>query len=267
VPIAPSLPARWLLKLLPADAAPLPDSFWKSTWTSGTSPRGWTEWLTFGRNVKNEGEVTITRREGFPGGERVKARTVPLAVAGPLVEFDKKLYTVAITERKSADGTQVTPLLTLGAAVEVKPNVWYQAYSEEFPDGKARVTELLAEFAVDPRANEDGKVKFRKFVRTLSDREGALTEYDGTFTKGRGRSGPAVRIADSVQVGELGTVSRVWMDLPSKEFPARFDTSPAVTLAATTDAAPKPPQANATGLVEPPPPPAPPAPPVPPAKP
>src|SRR5262249_47824875 len=156
---------------------------------------------------KANAEVIIVRTggesgRGAPGSgpaqEKTVARTLPLAVHGPLVEFDRKLYTVALTEWKLDDGRAV-PVLTLGAAVEVKPNVWYQAYTEEFTDRTARVTEILAEFASDPRTNAEGKAKLRRFVRMLTERDGELTEFDGTFRRTKDKTEPEVRISGNVK--------------------------------------------------------------------
>src|SRR5262249_41920748 len=133
-------------------------------------------------------------------------------------------------------------------AIEVKPNVWYQAYSEDFSDGKVRVTELLAEFAVDPRKEKEGKAKVRQFVRTLTEREGELTEYDGEFVPAKGKFGPAVRIWGQLKGGGA---KNVWLELPYEEMPARFNTAPFKQLTAAPVAAPKPPAPP--GLVQPPP--------------
>ena len=49
-------------------------------------------------------------------------RTAPLAVHGVIVEYDRKLFTVALSEWKKSK-VESTVLLNLGAAVEVRPNV------------------------------------------------------------------------------------------------------------------------------------------------
>jgi hypothetical protein len=259
-PPAP-LPDRWLLKFAPAEPKALPDEFWKSTWWHSNSPRfggGWSEWLEFGKVRKSEAEATITRREaqvGFgPKQNDVKltVRTVPLAVHGPVVEFDRKLYTVAITEWKSLDGKRITAVLVLGAAVEIKPNVWYQAYSEAFSDGKVRVTELLAEFADDPRTKDEGKAKLRKFVRMLTEPEGELIEFEGTFRRTKDKLPREVRISGTVGTGASEGTVHVWLGLADGEVPAKFDTAPSLRLTAVTEPAPKPVTEPPVGLVEPP---------------
>jgi hypothetical protein len=238
--VAP-LPERWQLRLIPADLPKLPGPFWGTVWSHGTSPRGgggWTEWIAFAPGTDKTGAaVALSRTSGRPGREKETARTVPLAVHGPLVSFDGKLYTAALTESKSMDGTRVTPVLTLGAAVEFKPNAWYQAFTEEFSDGTARVTELLAEFAVDPRTNEEGEAKLRKYVRMAADRDGELIEFAGTFRKAEGQFGPARRITGSPRSG--GTV-HMWLELPYQSVAPRFYTAPALRLTGPSAPAPPP---------------------------
>lgn len=239
-PPAP-LPDRFLLKLAPADLPKLPDTFWKTTWldaSGGRNPRaGWTEWIEFAPGAQQkEAGVTFTKQTGLPEDGKVTVRSAPLAVHGALVEFDRKLYTVALTERKGDEG-KTRKYLTLGAAVEIKPNVWYQAFSEEFSDGTGRVTELSAEFAVDPRKEKEGKATVRQYVRALDERQGKLTEFEGEFTPAKGKFGPAVRVW-----GKLlpGGAKHVWFELPYETLPPRFDTAPFKQLNAATDATPKP---------------------------
>lgn len=226
------LPDRWLLKLAPADLPKLPEAFSKTTWFDSFIPRSlrgaWEEWTSFAPATdKKAGEVTVIHRGSVrdrrsENATEVTSRVSPLAVHGPLVEFDRKLYTVALTERKTAEGKTIKHL-NLGAAVEVKPNVWYQAYSEDFTDGKVRVTEILTEFVADPRKEKEGKAKVKLFVRMLTEREGELTEYDGEFVPAKGRYGPAVRVWGKLKDGGA---KNVWLELPYEEMPARYNMAP-----------------------------------------
>jgi hypothetical protein len=259
-PPAP-LPDRWLLKFAPAEPKALSDEFWNSTWWHGSIPRfggGWSEWIEFGKVRKSEAEATITRLESQGGfgakqpGDKLTVRTVPLAVHGPLVEFDRKLYTAAIVERQSTDGKRASAMLVLGAAVEIKPNVWYQAYSDELSEGKVRVTELLAEFTVDPRTKDEGKATLRKFVRILTEPEGELTEFEGTFQRTNDKVPREVQISGTAGTGASKATVRVKLGLPDGEVPAKFGSAPILRVIATTDPAPKPLTGPPASLVEPP---------------
>ena len=122
-----SIPERWLLKLMPKELPKLPEAFSKTTWTEQHNPRaggGWIDWYAF---APEAGEVTVTRQNfrGFDadaGTKGVTVRTAPLAVHGVIVEYDRKLFTVALSEWKKSK-VESTVLLNLGAAVEVRPNV------------------------------------------------------------------------------------------------------------------------------------------------
>jgi hypothetical protein len=254
---AASIPERWLLKLTPKEQPKLPDAFSKTTWTQSYNPRaggGWNEWFAF---APEAGEVTVTRQNfRFPGvdvdAKGVTVRTAPLAVQGVLVEFDRKLYTVALSEWKSSEG-KVTPLLNLGAAVEVRPNVWYQAFSDALEKGKFKVTELLVEFAADPRKKDEGKVTVRKHMRMLDETEGETTEFEGTFAKKEFGSRVGVEITGFVKKpGAEPTPARLWLQQAADEVPARFNLAPTVRLAAASDPTPKPQPQPAPGLVQPP---------------
>ena len=110
------------------------------------------------------------------------------------------------------------------------------------------MTELLAEFAVDPREGRQGEG--RQFVRMLTEREGELTEYDGEFVPAKGKFGPAVRIWGKLKDGGA---KNVWFELPYEELPPRFDTAQFKLLNAALTAPPKPAQpALPPGLVQPP---------------
>jgi len=253
------LPDRWLLKLAPKDLPKTPEAFWKTTWTRHFNPReggGWTEWLAFAPDTdKANAEVTVTRQNfRFPGLD-LKAptvRTAPLAVHGPLVEFDGKLYTVAISEWKARDG-RVTPLLNLGSAVEVKPNVWYQAFSDDLGEGKGKVTELLAEFAADPRTKNEGKVTVRKHLRMLTEAKGEATEFEGTFAKKERGSRPGVEITGFLKKSKAEPEAvRLWLQLAADEEPAAFNLARHERLAGASEPAPKAQPEPTPGLVQPP---------------
>lgn len=233
-----SVPNRWLLKLTPAELPKLSDTFWKTTWFDSFNPRSlrgaWTEWTAFAPGTGTKGpEVTVIHKSGRFDDQTITGRVSPLAAHGPLVEFDRRLYTVALTERQNVEGKTIK-YLNLGAAIEFKPNAWYQAYSETFTDGKVRVTERLVEFASDPRKEKGGKAKVQIFVRMLTERKGELTEYDGEFTAIKGRYGSAVRVTGKVGNG----VGHIRLELPYEEVPAHFDTAPFRQLSAANGDAP-----------------------------
>jgi hypothetical protein len=254
-PVPDPIPKRWLLKLTPKELPKLPAAFSKITWAQNSNPRdggGWTEWFAF---APDAGEVTVTRqRFRFPGvdvdAKGATVRTAPLAVHGPLVEFDRKLFTVALSEWKSSEG-KVTPLLNLGAAVEVRPNVWYQAFSDEIANNKVRVTELLAEFVTDPRTQDEGKVTVRKHLRMLDEMEGEATEFEGTFAKKKLGSRTGVEVAGfAKKSGAEPAPVRLWLQQADDEVPAKFNLAQTLRLAAASEPAPKP--QPAPGLVQPP---------------
>jgi hypothetical protein len=244
-PPAP-LPDRWLLKLAPAELPQLPDQFWKNNWWESYSPRSrdgqWEQWTTFAPGTdKKASEATIVRASS----RRVSGRTMPLAVHGPLVDFDGTLYTVALTEKWAR------PLLFLGAAVEVQPNVWYQAYSEKFAGGEVRVTEIRAEFAADPRKVKNGKAKVQLFVRMLTDREGERTEFAGEYRPNESKKGREVLIWGKVNANASKTVS---LELPHGVSPPTFEPHSLTQLIGTTSKAPNPTQSTpGPDLVQPPP--------------
>lgn len=251
--VAPApVPDRWLLKLAPAEVPKLPDAFWTTAWFDSFNPRSlrgaWTEWTAFAPGADKKGpEASVIQKSGRLDDEKVTAHVSPLAVHGPIVEFNRRLYTAALTERKYEGKT--LKYLNLGAAVEFKPNAWYQAYSETFTGGKVRVTEILTEFAADPRKEKEGKAKVKRFVRMLTEREGELAEFDGEFVPVKGRYGPAVRVSWKVK----GAAGHVRLEMPYEEMPAHFDTAPFRHLSAATGDAPKPPTFEpAPELVQPP---------------
>ena len=119
-----------------------------------------------------------------------KFRQVPLAVYGPLVEYDGNLYTVAITNWETDATKKPRWALNLGAAIEIQKNVWYQAGSERFTDGKVRVREYRLEFADDPRTKDEGKVKGFSSERIANVFKGETREEDGEFVVAKSRTGP-----------------------------------------------------------------------------
>jgi hypothetical protein len=190
--------ARWLLKYAPADLPALPTTFFDNQWQHGNAPRSlrgaYTEWFQFPRDsLTAPPEVSITHAawDVGEGGRTTTLRKVPLAVNGPLVEFDGHLHTAAITNWEKDSEKKPRWVLNLGAAVEVGKNVWYQAGSERFTDGKVRVREYRLEFADDPRAKDAGKVKVFTSERFATQYEGETTEVEGEFVATKTReSGP-----------------------------------------------------------------------------
>jgi hypothetical protein len=180
---------RWLLKHAPENLPTLPDRFFDSEWYYGFYPRSlrgaYTEWTKFARDsLTKPAEVTITHSGGgFGEGERsTTVRRVPMAVQGPLVEFDGNLHTVTLTNWQEKAREKPRWVVNIGAAVEVKKNVWYQAGSEPLGDGKVRVREYRLEFADDPREKDAGKVKVFASERLAHEYEGQTTQTDAEFT-------------------------------------------------------------------------------------
>jgi hypothetical protein len=162
---------------------PLPDSFYKTTWERYHDPRGgggWYETYNFSRDtLTTPGVVTITRHplRPFPGQEQnVTTRKLPLAVYGPLVEFDGRLHMVAVVD----DGVQ-RPALDLETAIEVRKNLWYQAKSTHFTRGKPRVEECQMEFSDDPRIKDEGRVTVRYSIRMTDEERRDDGEFDVKF--------------------------------------------------------------------------------------
>jgi hypothetical protein len=191
------IPARWLLRYTPKELPKLPDTFYETAWYYGFHPRSlrgaYTEWTEFPRDsITNPAKATITHSGGgFGEDERqTTVRRVPLAVYGPLVEYDGQLVTVAITNYEKDAEKKPRWALNLGAAVEVRKNVWYQAGSERFTDGKVRVREYLMEFASDPRTEAEGKAKVFASERFADELKTELIEADATFTVKRADRDP-----------------------------------------------------------------------------
>jgi hypothetical protein len=172
-----AIPERWLLKYAPKDMPALPEAFAKHVWNHGWFPRislgAWEEWVEFRpETAKRPGTATITRRDRDEDRKpRLTTRAVPLAVYGPLVEYDGRLFTAAIGRWAHMQPTP-TDVLDLGQAVELPGNVWYQAASLREPDGPTWVQEWRLEFADDPRVAKTGRVKVFGYGRETTEAEG-----------------------------------------------------------------------------------------------
>lgn len=201
-PPAPApLPDRWLLKLLPDKLPPLPDRFYTETWYHHSlAPRigiNWELWAGFrkpGQGRRAEAILTLPDGVGTGFGhhlgsglfslERMPAkpghRNVPLAVHGPLVEFNRRLYTATIRTSKAVAGQHAErEMLHLGSAIEVKDLVWYQAGTVSPKNGKGpSVEEWLIEFKDDPRTSDRGKAILRGHWRVLTEPEGESYEAE-----------------------------------------------------------------------------------------
>ena len=191
-PPAP-LPERWLLKLAPDDLKRTPPNLISQTWYDSHRPRaigtGWERWVQFRAGyLGGPATVTITKlgeREFVPPPNLPEpvSRTLPLAVHGPLVEFDRKLYTAVSRPFRVGMKQSATQQLHLGAAVELKDNVWYQAGTRTSADGKTvTVEEWRLEFADDPRKADAGAVTVRGHQRPLGERGGEALKLDLRFT-------------------------------------------------------------------------------------
>jgi len=131
-PPAP-LPERWLLQLAPADLPRTPNNLLSQTWYDSHRTRaigdGWERWIQFRAGyLGSPATVSITKlgeREFVrpPNQTEPVHRTLPLAVHGPLVEFDRKLYTAVSRPLRVGMKASVTQQLHLGAAVELKDRV------------------------------------------------------------------------------------------------------------------------------------------------
>jgi hypothetical protein len=191
------IPTRWQLQLVPRDLPPLPGSFYTTTWMRSYDPRmggGWYETYRFGRDtLTTPGVVTINRTPphpidrprgggGFGGPQELQKdpnREVPLAVYGPLVEFEGQLQMVAVVDREPGDDYP-GPVLR-ATAIETRKNVWYQAKSEHFSIGPARVEECRLEFADDPRVKDEGRVTVRYSIRMTDEQKGETGEFEVRF--------------------------------------------------------------------------------------
>jgi hypothetical protein len=185
-PPAP-LPDRWLLKLAPADLPALPARFYEPTWHDSQRAAAvgfsWDRWFHFRRpDAGGPATATITKqRDRAPApGDEPPRRVVPLAVHGPLVEFDGRLYTAAV--RPIRGPKQATDVLHLGAAVALPRNVWYQVGTQTLRDGKGvAVVEWRLEFKDDPRTTASGTLTARHSRRPLAERGSDATAAEWRF--------------------------------------------------------------------------------------
>jgi hypothetical protein len=201
------LPDRWLLKLVPDDLPPLPDRFYAVTWyDTPTDLRfgSWEFWAEFrksGQGRPAQAVLTLTglNQSGLtavfwhghpitPKGHRV----AELAVHGPLVEFEGRLYTTTIRTWKTTPAPQTErEMLHLGSAVELKDRVWYQAGTTSANGKPVSVEEWRIEFRDDPRTADRGTATLRVHWRRLAEPEGesfaaeVKFQAGNTYEKGR----------------------------------------------------------------------------------
>jgi hypothetical protein len=206
-PAAPApLPDRWLLKLLPDNLPALPDRFYAVTWYHYThapnTGNAWEVWADFRKAGKFRPAEAILTLPYLPGSalgglfggltlEQLPTkpghRTVPLAVHGSLVEFDRKLYTATIRTSKAVPGRYPErEMLHLGSAIEVKDRVWYQAGTTRLRRGKGlSIEEWRIEFREDPRTTAQGKAMVHGHWRGLSELEGESFNAEISFRVGK----------------------------------------------------------------------------------
>ena len=155
----------------------LPDSFASKRWNHRYFPRianrAWEEWVAFvPATDTTPGAATITRADRTENNKpRLTVRAVPLAVYGPLVEYDGRLFTVAVG-RWAHEQPTPTDVLDLGAAVELPGNVWYQAASLNVKGEPTRVQEWKLKFSDDPRTAKQGRATVRGSGRIVTEIEG-----------------------------------------------------------------------------------------------
>ena len=197
------LPDRWLLKLVPDDLPSLPDPFHTTTWYYGTdlftrvgpSWEFWAEFHKAGEGRPAEAVLTLTggeqgRFNGPFGLDHLPTtrghRIVPLAVHGPLVEFEGRLYTATFRTSKAVPGRRPErEMLHLGSAVELKDRVWYQAgTTTPSGGGMVSVEEWRIEFRDDPRTKDRGTATLRGHWRVLIDPGGKSFESEVSFLAG-----------------------------------------------------------------------------------
>jgi hypothetical protein len=151
----------------------------------------WADFRKAGKGLATDAVLTLPDGPltGFGGNglfdlERLPTRPghriVPLAVHGPLVEFDRKVYTATILAGK----------LHLGSAIEVRERVWYQAGTRKPMGSKGvLVEEWLIEFREDPRTADLGKARLRGHWRPLTKLEGESFDAEVTFQAGKSYTG------------------------------------------------------------------------------
>ncbi len=246
VPPAP-LPDRWLLKLIPDGLPSLPDRFYAVTWYDrdpryarwGDAISGWEVWADFrkpGPRRPAEAFLTETGQRPWPSNQIGTGfplagwghRTARLAVHGPLVEFEGRLFTATIRTRKDALDPQADrEVLHLGSAIELKDRVWYQAGTvTPLSGGAVSVEEWRIEFRDDPRTADRGTAMLRGHWRVLTEPEGESFAAEVSFQAGKTYEGgrtvrllwptgmrqtrllPRLEITDSR--GRMGNV--MWVD-------------------------------------------------------
>jgi hypothetical protein len=201
-PAAPApLPDRWLLKLVPEKLPPLPDRFYGTTWYAASQPVGrfgppWELWAGFRKaSIVQPAEAILTlpvERQSlgvgfgglpFTGPTTAGHNTVPLAVHGSLVEFDRKLYTATIRTRRAIHGRQTEcEMLHLGSAIEFEKGAWYQAGTSREPLGdRVVVEEWRIDFKDDPRAKARGTAHLRGRWRVLTEPNGKSLDAEVSF--------------------------------------------------------------------------------------
>lgn len=268
-PAAPaSLPDRWLLQLVPADLPrTAPPRLFSETWYDAHHSRAihlsWERWVQFRPGyLGGPATASITKlgeREFIDPRKREAPvhRVVPLAVHGPLVEFDGKLFTAAVAPLRVGMKTTVTQQLHLGAAVALKDNVWYQAGTRPSPDGKTvTVEEWRLEFADDPRVKDEGAATVRGSTRVLTARTGEATKLEVRFKRTPPREPDTTRLIDFVQPDPAKRVRLPTLILGTG-VASIWDTGPAahldrMTLTVTTRPPPVRLEPEAPGLVQPP---------------
>jgi hypothetical protein len=256
------IPERWLLKYAPKDMPALPEAFAKNVWYDRWFPRiarlAWEEWVEFRpETAKHPGTATITRRDaGEDHKPRLTVRTVPLAVYGPLVEYDGRLFTAAIG-RWAHEQPTPTDVLDLGQAVELPGNVWYQAAGGGGKGEPTWVQEWRLEFADDPRVAKKGTVKVFGHGRETTEAEGEdfVAELKFERTKEPHENSWKVKVIaeDDVKLPKSGLPVLVFD--PDRKRTCIYDRAtlnqmfPTLTPARTS--APKP-ENDPTGLMQPP---------------
>jgi len=229
------LPERWLLKLAPDDLKRTPPNLYSQPWFDARyrNPGGWERWVQFRAGyLGGPATVTLTTLSSTqffrPQGEAEPfTRTLPFAVHGPLVEFDRKLYTAVSRPLRVGMKQSATQQLHLGAAVELKDRVWYQAGTRTSADGKTvTVEEWRLEFKDDPRTADTGTVVVRGHRRPLAERAGTAFEHEVRFTAEAANERTRVRVVrfralDDLKLPRLpylqlgnaeGDPDVIWMD-------------------------------------------------------
>ncbi len=243
-PVPAPLPDRWLLQLVPADLPrAAPPRLYAETWFDAHHSRAihlsWERWIQFRPGyLGGPATASITK---LGEGERVVPnkrdepvhRVVPLAVHGPLVEFDGKLFTAVVAPVRVGMKAGATQQLHLGAAVALKDNVWYQVGTRPSADGKTvTVEEWRLEFRDDPRTTDEGTATVRGHTRVLTEQTGEATKLELRFKRTPPREPDTTRIIDFVQADSTKRVRLPTLILGRGDdgADAIWDTSPAAHL-------------------------------------